>query len=125
MKFFCLNFVAIIRYKSLNGKKTVAKHNLKYWLFKSKYLVAFAIFLIVIFFVGESSLINRIEQKREITKLKEEIDEYNRKFANDKKVLDALKHDDNAVKDVARSRYYMRTDDEDIFIIEDSVEDEE
>lgn len=98
--------------------------NLKYWLFKVKYLVALAIFFFVSAFVGESSWINRIEQKREIAKLKEEIAEYKRKFANDKKMLDALKHDDNAVKDVARSRYYMRTDDEDIFIIEDSVEEE-
>lgn len=97
---------------------------MRYWAYKLKYAVALVIFLGVTAFVGESSWINRIEQKREITKLKSEIDEYNRKFAEDKKVLDALKHDDNAVKDVARSRYYMRTDDEDIFIIEDdSTED--
>ena len=58
---------------------------MRYWAYKLKYAVALVIFLGVTAFVGESSWINRIEQKREITKLKSEIDEYNRKFAEDKK----------------------------------------
>ena len=37
-------------------------------------------------------------------------------------MLNALKFDDEAVRDVARSRYYMKTDDEDIFIIESDEE---
>lgn len=95
------------------------RDNIKYWIFRLKYIVALAIFLGVITFVGDSSWVNRISQKQEISKLKAEIDEYNRKFEQDKKMLDALKHDDRAVRDVARSRYCMKTDDEDIFIIED------
>ena len=55
--------------------------------------------------------------------MKSEIDDYNRKFEQDKKTLDALKHDEKAIRDVARSRYYMKTDDEDIFIFEDNEND--
>ncbi len=98
-------------------------HDIKYWLFKLRYIVALAVFVGVSTFVGDSSWINRMEQKKEISKLKAEIDEYNRKFEEDKKTLNALRHDDDAVKDVARSRYYMKTDDEDIFIIEESAND--
>jgi cell division protein FtsB len=87
-----------------------------------KYVVAFAIFLGVISFVGESSLMNRVGQQQEISRLRAEIDEYNRKFEQDRKMLNALKFDDEAVRDVARSRYYMKTDDEDIFIIESDEE---
>ena len=85
--------------------------NIKQWFFKLKYVIALAIL--------ESSLLKRIEQRQEISRLREEIDTYNRKFEEDKKVLNALKHDPEAVRDVARSRYYMKTDNEDIFIVED------
>lgn len=98
------------------------KRSVLYWVFKLKYVVAFAIFIVAIGFIGENSLINRISQQREISKLKGEISEQNRKFEADKQILDALKHDHEAVKEVARSRYYMKTDEEDIFIIEDEEE---
>lgn len=95
------------------------RSSIKYWIFKLKYVVALAIFIGVIGFVGESSIVNRIGQQREISRLKGEIDEYNRRFEKDRKTLDALKHDPEAVKEVARSRYYMKTDNEDIFIVEE------
>lgn len=98
------------------------KDSVKYWVFKLKYVVALAVFVGAIGFVGESSVVNRIGQQREISRLREEIGEYNRKFEQDKKTLEALKHDPEAVKEVARSRYYMKTDNEDIFIIEDDEE---
>lgn len=98
------------------------KNGIKHWIFKLKYVVAFVIFLGVISFVGESSLMNRVGQQQEISRLRAEIDEYNRKFEQDRKMLNALKFDDEAVRDVARSRYYMKTDDEDIFIIESDEE---
>ena len=95
------------------------KSSVKYWIFKLKYVVALAIFVGTIGFVGESSIVNRISQQREISRLKGEINEYNRKFNQDKKTLDALKNDPEALKEVARSRYFMKTDNEDIFIVED------
>lgn len=98
------------------------KNSIKYWIFKLKYVVALAVFVGAIGFVGESSIVNRIGQQREIARLKSEIDEYNRKFEQDRQTLEALKHDPEAVKNVARSRYYMKTDDEDIFIVEDGEE---
>ncbi|MBR0046143.1 MAG: septum formation initiator family protein [Bacteroidaceae bacterium] len=98
------------------------KSSIKHWIFKLKYVLALAVFVGVIGFVGESSIMNRIGQQQEISNLKSEIDEYNRKFEQDKKTLDALKHDPEAVKEVARSRYFMKTDNEDIFIVEDEEE---
>lgn len=94
------------------------KSGIKHWIFRLKYVVAFVVFLGVIGFVGESSLVNRVGQQQEIARLRAEIDEYNRRFEQDKKMLNALKFDDEAVRDVARSRYYMKADDEDIFIVE-------
>lgn len=93
--------------------------SLRHFLFKIKYFVAFIVFAGCITFLGESSLINRLEQKREIARLKSEIDEQQRRFDADHEELIRLKHDPEAVRQVARERYYMKTVDEDIFVIED------
>lgn len=98
------------------------KRSVFYLFFKLKYIVALVIFVVAIGFIGESSIMNRISQQREISELKGEISEYDRKFESDRQTLEALKHDHDAMKEVARSRYYMKTDDEDIFIIEDDGE---
>ena len=98
------------------------KSSVKYWIFKLKYVVALAIFVGTIGFVGESSIVNRIGQQQEISRLKGEIDDYNRKFEQDKQTLHALKNDPEAIKEVARSRYFMKTDNEDIFIVEEEDE---
>ena len=71
------------------------KNGIKHWIFKLKYVVALAIFIGVIGFVGESSLVNRIAQQQEISRLRAEIDEHNRKFEQDKKTLNALKYDES------------------------------
>ena len=106
----------------LSESERLMKSSIKQWFFKLKYVIALAVFVIAIGFVGESSVVNRIAQQHEISRLKGEIDEYNRKFEQDRKTLNALKHDPDAVKEVARSRYFMKTDNEDIFIVEDDEE---
>jgi cell division protein FtsB len=98
------------------------KSSIKHWFFKLKYVIALVVFIVAIGFVGESSILNRIDQQQEISRLKGEIDDYNRKFEQDKKTLHALKNDPEAIKEVARSRYFMKTDNEDIFIVEDEDE---
>ena len=95
------------------------KHSVKYYLFKLKYVVALAIFVIAITFFGESSLINRHSQQKEIERLNEEINEQNKIYLQDKAMLNSLKTDPVALKKVARERYYMKADNEDIFVIED------
>lgn len=95
------------------------KHSVKYYLFKLKYVVALAIFAIAITFFGESSLINRQSQQKEIERLSDEINEQNEIYLQDKAMLNSLKTDPEALKKVARERYYMKADNEDIFVIED------
>lgn len=95
------------------------EQSVKRYLFRMKYVLAFAIFAIAITFFGESSLINRMSQKKEIDKLSTEIEEEQQKFKNDKETLNSLKNDPEALKRVARERYYMKAENEDIFVIED------
>ncbi len=86
---------------------------------RGKYPITFLVFAVFIVFVGESSLINRFEQQKEIQRLEAEIEEHERKFDKDKETLDRLKNDPEAMKEVAREKYYMKKADEDLFVIED------
>lgn len=87
---------------------------------KSKWAIVTGAFFLLLLFTGEARLIVRYQQWRKIRALKEEIKEYNETFERDKAALERLKHDPDAVVEVARERYYMKTDDEDIFIVQDS-----
>ena len=92
---------------------------------KAKWYIATIIFLIAIIFSGEARLIDRFQQRREISRLKGEIRKYKDTFEKDKATLERLKNDPEAIVEVARERYYMKTEDEDIFILEEKKEDEQ
>lgn len=95
------------------------KNPIRHYFLKFKYPLAIIIFAVMLVFVGEGSLINRSKQRKEIEALQAEIDKYQKKFDEDKQTLDRLKNDPEAIKEVAREKYYMKTEKEDIFVIED------
>lgn len=95
------------------------KRSIKHYLFKLKWIVAIAIFVVSIGFVGENCLVNRMIQKQEIAELRSEIDEYERKFEKDKELLHRIKNDDDVAAEVARQRYLMKKADEDIYVFQD------
>jgi len=98
------------------------QHSVRHYLFKLKWIIAPLVFIVFVGFVGENCLLQRWEQKKEIARLKNEIDEQNRKFERDRVTLDNLKNNPDAMKEVARERYLMKTSDEDIYVIQDEEE---
>lgn len=97
-------------------------NHLKNFIVKFKYVITVIVFGILIGFVGEHSLVERYKQRQEMKELQSEIDKYNSKFDSDKELLMRLKNNPEAIKDVARERYFMKKENEDIFIIEDEKE---
>lgn len=91
----------------------------KHLFLKYRYIFVTVIFLLIISFVGDHSLVNRVKQKQEIASLKEQIQGQVDQYNADKQQLEKLKTDPEAVKRIAHEKYYMKTDDEDIFVIED------
>lgn len=94
-----------------------SRHSLS-WI---KYAVATLIFAVSIGFVGENSVLRRIERKKEISELQQKIAEQQQRFAEDHQALERLKNDPEEVRRVAREHYYMKKDNEDVFIIEDKM----
>lgn len=84
-----------------------------------KYLLAFAIFVLSIGFIGEHCIKERIKRKYDISELQTKIADLQSTFHEDNVVLERLKNDPEEVRRIAREKYYMKSENEDVFIIED------
>jgi cell division protein FtsB len=71
-------------------------------------------------FVGENSFVNRYKHKQEIEALSDEIAKYRQQYERDTERLEELMNSDEALEKIARERYFMSEEDEDIFIFEDT-----
>lgn len=86
-----------------------------------KYWVTLGIFLLVIGVLDENSLIQRFAHKREIRKLNAEIEYYRKQYEEDSKMLKEITSNKEALEKVAREKYLMKKENEDIFIFEEDL----
>lgn len=73
-------------------------------------------------FVGENSLWNLHGNRKRIAELKEEIRQYTDRYENDQRLIEQLSTDPNAIRRIARERYFMKAADEDIFVLSDDTQ---
>lgn len=99
--------------------KKISLYLSKAWEFvkRHKYLITILIFAIHMIFLSEYSLITRIKNRITIAQLKSEIEEYNREYKKNSDILENLDNESAYVERIAREQYYMKKDNEDIFII--------
>lgn len=86
-----------------------------------KYLIVIVIGIVVVGFVDENSFMRRIQYELQISDLKAEIKKYNERNEADMRQLRELKRDPKAIQKIARERYFMKADDEDIFVLSDDI----
>jgi cell division protein FtsB len=84
-----------------------------------KYIVVTLIGIIVIGFVDENSVWHHMVNKQRISELQDEIDRYTLQNKSDQAQIKVLDSDPKAIKKIARERYFMKADDEDIFVLSD------
>ena len=65
-----------------------------------------------------------MQNKQYIGELEEEIDRYTRQACRDQEQIHMLDSDPKAIEKIARERYFMKTDDEDIFVLSDDMDHE-
>lgn len=87
------------------------------YLGRHKYLITIIIGLLLVGIVDENSLRKYATQNMTINELKAEIEQYEEQFHRDSTRLDALMNSPKGVEKVARERYLMKRDNEDIFIM--------
>lgn len=90
-----------------------------------KYMIVTAIGIVLVGFVDENSIRHRWQLSTQISDLQEQIDRYNEQNLRDTRKLRELNRDPNAIEKIAREHYFMKADDEDIFVLSDDEQPEE
>ncbi|AVR45953.1 septum formation initiator [Christiangramia fulva] len=83
----------------------------------NKYVLITLIFAGWMFFLDTNSWLIHHELNQEIQELQDNKNYYQTQIAEDKEVINKL-HDSTELEKFARQKYYMKRDDEDIYIIE-------
>jgi cell division protein FtsB len=83
----------------------------------NKYWVAFIIFVILTFFVGDSTILKRISYNRQISALEGKIEYYAKEKEKNLEKLNAIKSCEESLEKYAREQYLMTKPDEELFII--------
>lgn len=91
-------------------------HSFWGYISRYKYLVILIVGTVTVGFLGENSIYHSIIMQYEIMDLKKDIKYYSDAYESDKKHLRELELDKKNIERVARERYYMKADDEDIFV---------
>ena len=85
----------------------------------NKYWVVVIIFAVITFTVGDSNLYKRYMYDEKIRVLEKEIKFYQKEIAVNRQKLDDLNTSKERLERFAREEYYMKEQNEDVFIIED------
>jgi cell division protein FtsB len=88
-----------------------------------KYAVVCIIGVLIVGFLDENSFWNHLKNRQRIDELTEEKAHYNAVFERDKAKIRELDRNPKAMEKIARERYFMKADDEDIFVLSDDERD--
>jgi len=103
--------------KVLTKIKMVA---LRVWRAKAlKYVVVCVIGVLTVGFLDENSAWSHVKYQQRIAELDEEIAAYRESSTRDQAQIRALDRNPKAMEKIARERYFMKADDEDIFVLSD------
>lgn len=83
----------------------------------NKYAITLYVFAVLFIFIGEQSLINQINRKREIRKTQMEIQQIKAKTEEANNLLQSLDNKDSLER-FAREQYKMHTDKETVYLID-------
>jgi len=92
---------------------------------RHKYWITVLLFLTIICFLDENSMVRRISNIQKISKLQESIKEYQADYDENTKRLNELTTNPRSIEKVAREKYLMKKKNEDIYVIQDENIEEE
>ena len=103
--------------KVLNSIKLFAQKVLRAQ--ATKYTVVCLLGVLIVGFLDENSIWSHFNNKQRISDLEEEIEKYNSEYERDQAQIRELNRNPKAMEKIARERYFMKADDEDIFVLSD------
>ena len=81
-----------------------------------KYYFVVSIVVLVVGFLDENSVLHRHQRNLVIQDLKQEIENYRKRYEKDTRDLNGLS-DAKSLEKFAREKYFMHRDDEDLFVV--------
>ena len=86
------------------------------WL-KNKYFISFAAFCVIILFLDKNDFFTQNGRLKELRKLQQSKRYYTTQIAAERKELEALKTNPAAVEKLAREKYLVKRDNEELFLV--------
>lgn len=84
---------------------------------RNKYLIALAVFFVWILLFDSNNLIDRFHDLKTLKQLEQDKEYYTNRIEEDRRKLNELRTDRENLEKFAREQYFMKKDDEDLFII--------
>ncbi len=84
-----------------------------------RYTVVCILGVLIVGFLDENSLWNHMKNRQRINELQEETAKYNAVYRRDQARIRELDRNPKAMEKIARERFFMKADDEDIFVLSD------
>ena len=91
----------------------------------TKYTVVCLLGVLIVGFFDENSIWSHFKNKQRISDLEEEIAKYNSEYERDQAQIRELSRNPKAMEKIARERYFMKADDEDIFVMKEENQEPE
>ena len=90
-----------------------------------KYLIVIIAGVLIVGVVDDNSIRQHIKYQLQIATLREEIGKYREQYEKDSRQLKEMRQGPDVFGKIARERYFMKSDDEDIFVLSTDLPDEE
>ena len=84
---------------------------------KNKYLISFAAFCAIMFFFDKNDIFSQINRHNELKELQKSRQYYTTQIAAERKESEALKTNPAVVEKIAREKYLMKRDNEELFLV--------
>ena len=94
------------------------------WL-KNKYLIALGVFAVIMLFFDKNDVFTQSARKKQLRELQESKQYYTDRIASERKELEELKSNPGTLEKYAREKYLMKRDNEDLYLIPESMVKEE
>lgn len=89
-----------------------------------KYLIVIIAGVLIVGVVDDNSIRQHIKYQLQIATLREEIEKYRDQYEKDSRQLKEMRQGPDVFGKIARERYFMKSDDEDIFVLSTDLPDE-
>lgn len=87
----------------------------------NRYLLAITAFMVWVVFFDENNMFVQRQRTQELKELNQKIDYYSKQVTLTRQELNDLQNDPVLLEKYAREKYFMKRDNEEVFVIDSSV----